>query len=182
MTRYKSIGDELPYLLFLTVMFVCGCVVGRFVSSTLSGNGLAAAERVTDGLLNRNISLTTFEQLINSVSSVGKLPILVFLLSMSSFGKLFIGPVFAVKGFLMTFLIGCFSVVSGIPAFVAGLCILLPSCIFSLPCMLLLAINGFMGRDRINNGKSSVRYLMLLIPAVLADMYLCPLLLRMFCA
>lgn len=181
MTRYKSSWDELPFVLFLAVMYVCGCAVGRFVSSNLSGNGLYAAEKVADGLLNSNISLTIFQRFLNSFSTVAKLPILVFFLTMSSVGKLVIGPVFAVKGFLMTFFIGCISVVTEIPAFLAGSCILLPSCIFSLPCMLLLAISGFRGRGRINYGKSSFRYLLLLIPAVLADMYLCPLLLSIFC-
>ena len=180
MTRYNSSRDELPYLLFLAVMFVCGCAVGRFVSSNLSGNGLAAAEKVADGLLNSNSSLTTFERLLNSISTVGKLPVIVFLLSMSNMGRLAIGPVFAIKGFLMTFFAGCISVVTGSTAITACFCSLLPSCIFSLPCMLLLAISGFWGRGRINYGKASARYLLLLIPAVLADMFLCPILLSIF--
>ncbi|MBE6991065.1 MAG: hypothetical protein E7430_00600 [Ruminococcaceae bacterium] len=180
MTRNQLFKDELPYLLFLVAMFACGCALGRFVSLNLSGSGLAAAQEVADGLLNGNIELTTFERLLNSLSTVGKFPILVFLLSMSSFGKLITGPVFAVQGFLMTFFTGCISTVTGRTALVASFCVLLPSCIFSLPCMLLLAKSGHRGSGRINNGKSSVRYLLLLVPAVFADMYLCPVLLRIF--
>lgn len=182
MTRYNKKQDELPYLLFLAVMFMCGCIVGRFISTNLSGQGLASARKIAEGLLEGNNSATTSERLFNSCSTVVKLPLLVFLLSFSAAGRLAIGPVFAIKGFLMTFFAGCLSVVTGSSALTASLCSLLPSCVFSLPCMLLLAISRDTGRDRINYGKvpSSAKYLLLLIPAVLADMYLCPILLRVF--
>ncbi len=177
MKRFSRSGDELIYLLFLAGMFVCGCSFGRFVALNLSSEGFDAAEDVAKRLLFGNNELSAAQTLLNSLSSVVKIPLLVFFFSVSSFGRLAVGPLFAVRGFLMTFFCGAVSAVTGTSALLVCVAWLLPSCVFSLPCILLLAISGFRERAG-NNNHISVLYLLLLIPAVLADMFVCPLLLN----
>lgn len=183
MRKQRVKRDELPYLLFLSAMFVCGCVIGGFVSSNLSGNGLYAASAAADQFLNPG-SKPDFDYFIDSVSSAVKLPVMVFLLSLSTVGKPLIGPLFALKGFLMTFFVGAVSAASGTGAFAAAMCGIIPTGIFSLPCMLLLAMGCCKERDSIIHGRPqfppSTVYFLFLIPAVLADMYVCPLLLNTF--
>ena len=184
MLRRKAGQDEQYYLLFLSAMFLCGCFCGRYVSSNLSGDGLLAAYAAVDQLLDANARQPDFDMFIDSFSSAVKFPVAVFLLGLTPAGKTLTGLLFTLKGFLITFFVGVVSSAAETGSYAAVLFSIIPTCIFSLPCMLLLAM-GRSGQGDINRyGRlyipSSAAYFLLLIPAVIADMYICPFLIGAF--
>lgn len=170
-------------LSLLAAGFLLGGLFGCIFASSVSGNAsLALSSYIQDFISAIREGLLPIPGILSSTWSILRWPLIVILLSFSTFGVIGIPVLFFVRGFLFSFCISSFVQVLGKTGLIFSFTLLGVESLLTIPVLFVIGMQGLVVAAQIKDSKNRHKYLRPYInnPSVIVRNSIC-LLVLIFC-
>lgn len=156
--RSRALQPPKARLYILCLFFAAGVLAGFLVRCALPVDDLSALSGYVTSYAQLAAQEKDAPALLQIVWAYVRYPAAVFLLGFTAWGVLFIPLVCAAQGFFLSFAVQCFASAMGRQGVALALAALGLRCLFVLPCLLMIASDGFAAAWRLaERQKTEVR-------------------------
>ena len=141
--RSRALQPPKARLYILCLFFAAGILAGFLVRCALPVDDLSALSSYVTSYAQLAAQEKDAPALLQIVWAYVRYPAAVFLLGFTAWGELFIPRVCAAQGFFRSFAVQCFASAMGRQGVALALAALGLRCLFVLPCLLMIASDGF---------------------------------------